>query len=183
VANPDEKLVPITAEAGFSHKGLIALLDGLNVYINKGLAWIAGASLMLMVLVVVANAVMREITQPFVGTTEIVGWLAAISIAFGLGYCQLQQGYVEIDALVERFPVSLQKIVKSVMLFISMLFFVMVVWQLWLYALTVADNGNLSETMAIPYYPLIFLLAIGFGGLVLALLVDFLKEIVGSAEK
>lgn len=183
MANPDEKLVPITAEPGFPHHGLIALLNGLNIYINKGLGWIAGASLMLMVLVVVANAVMREITQPFVGTTEIVGWLAAISVAFALGYCQLQQGYVEIDALVERFPAYLQKIVKSLMLFISMLFFVMVAWQMWLYALTVAKNGNLSETMGITYFPLIFLLAIGFGGLVLALLVDLLKEIFGSAKR
>lgn len=183
MANPDERLVPITAERGFCHKGFIALLNGVSVYINKGLAWAAGVSLMLMVLVVVANAFMREISAPFVGTTEVVGWLAALSVAFGLGYCQMQEGYVEIDALVERFPAFLQRIVKSFMLLISMLFFIMVSWQLYLYGLKVADNGNLSETMGVSYYPLIFLVALGFFGLSLALLVDFLKEVVGSAEK
>jgi len=88
---------------------------------------------------------------------------------------------VEIDALVERFPPMVQKIIKSVMLLVSMCFFAFLAWEMILYALTVAENGNLSETMKIPFYPLIYLVALGFVALTFALLVDFLKEVVGSA--
>lgn len=184
MANPDERLIPINTGTDVpTGHAIIAFLNKISVFLNKGLAWGASASLLIMVMVVVANAVSRELYVPFVGTTEIVGWLAALSIAFALGFTQLQQGYVEIDALVERFPALLQRIVKSIMLFISTCFFAMVSWKVYLYALNVAANGNVSETLGFTFYPLIFLVALGFVGLTLALLVDFLKEIMGSVAE
>lgn len=182
MANPDERLIDINTKTNLNRKiNLINNLNVISVYLNKGLAYAGGGILLVLVLVVVANAVSRIIYVPFVGTTEIVSWLAALITAFGLGFTQLQQGYVEIDALVEKFPVSLQRLIKGIMLFISMCFFALVVWQLCIYALKVNANGNLSETMGIIFYPLIFLVALGFLGLTLALLVDFLKELIGEA--
>lgn len=182
MANPDERLIEIDTQTHLNRKiNLINNLNVISVYLNKGLAWAGGGILLLLVLVVVANAISRMIYVPFAGTTEIVGWLAAVATAFGLGFTQLQQGYVEIDALVDKFPVSLQRLIKGIMLFISMSFFTLVAWQLCFYALKVNANGNLSETMGITFYPLIFLVALGFLGLALALLVDLLKELVGEA--
>lgn len=161
----------------------IARLDSISTFLNRGLAWIAAGSLLLMVFVVVGNGLMRMIYAPFPGATEVVGWLAAVSTAFALGYTQLKRGYVEIDALVERLPLCLQKLVKRIMLLMSMAFFGLVAWQSAVYGLKVANNGNLSETMHIPFYPLIFLMSLGFLGLTLALFVDFLKEFNGGTVK
>jgi len=160
----------------------ISRLDSISRYVNTGLACVAGCSLVLMVLTVVANAVAREISAPYSGTTEIVGWLAAVTTAFGLGYTQVHKGYVDIDALVEKFPLWLQSAIRSIVLFVTMVFFGLVSWQVCLYALNVAANGNLSETMGITFYPLIFLVALGFAGLTLALLVDFLKQVTGGEQ-
>ncbi|RKO66091.1 TRAP transporter small permease [Desulfofundulus salinus] len=158
-------------------------LNSLSLVLNQGLAWVAGGSLLLMVLVVVGNALLRVVYAPFSGTTEIVGWLAAVTGAFGLGYTQVNRGYVELDALVERLSPGLQKAIKRLMLFISMIFFALVAWQITVYGLNVAKNGNLSETMGIPFYPLIFLVSLGFVGLTLAIFVDFLKEFNGGATR
>ncbi|ATW24066.1 TRAP transporter small permease [Candidatus Formimonas warabiya] len=154
-------------------------LDQVSTAINQVLAWIAGLALLLMVFVVVGNGIFRSFYKPFAGATEVVGWLGAVSAAFGLGYTQVQRGYVEIDALVEHFPQAVQHILRGIILFICTGFCAMVSWQVVLYGLNIADNGNLSETMGIPFYPLIFLVALGFGALTLALLVDFLKQITG----
>lgn len=161
----------------------ITRLDSMSACLNQGLAWIAAGSLLLMVFVVVGNGLMRVIYAPFPGATDIVGWLAAVTTAFGLGYTQVKRGYVEIDALVERLPLYLQGLIKRIMLFASMAFFSLVAWQSALYGLKVAKNGNLSETIHIPFYPLIFLMSLGFIGLTLALLVDFLKECSGGTGK
>jgi TRAP-type C4-dicarboxylate transport system permease small subunit len=161
----------------------IARLNSISLYLNQGLAWLAGCSLLLLILVVVVNAIMRVFYAPFSGATEIAGWLTAVSIAFGLGYTQVKRGYVEIDALVERLPKGLQLTIKRIMLFISMIFYSLVAWQITVYGLNVMNNGNLSETMQLPFYPLIFLLSLGFAGLTLALLVDFVKECNGGAGK
>ena len=163
--------------------GGIARLENISVFINRGLAWIAAASLLLMVFVVVVNGVMRVVHAPYPGASEIVGWLAAVTTAFALGYTQHKRGYVEIDALVERLPFYLQKIIKQFMLLTGTAFFALVAWQSVVYGLKVANNGNLSETMHIPFYPLIFLMSLGFVGLTLALFVDFLKEFNGSGEE
>ena len=165
------------------NRDTVSRLESLSRYLNTGLAVIAGCSLLLMVLTVVANAAAREISAPYAGTTEIVGWLAAVTTAFGLGYTQLNKGYVDIEALVERFPMGVQNALKSIMLFASTIFFGLVSWKVCIYGINVAENGNLSETMGITFYPLIFLVALGFAGLTLALLVDFLKQVTGGVEK
>ena len=164
------------------NRDTVSRLDSLSRYLNTGLAGIAGCSLLLMVLTVVANAVAREISAPYAGTTEIVGWLAAVTTAFGLGYAQLNKGYVDIEALVEKFPKGVQSALSSIMLFASMVFFGLVSWKICVYGMNVAANGNLSETMGITFYPLIFLVALGFAGLTLALMVDFLKQVTGGVE-
>lgn len=161
----------------------IARLDGISMMLNRGLAWFASGSLLLMVLVVVFNAILRLFFTPFSGATEIVGWLAAITTAFGLGYTQVNRGYVDIDALVERLPGNIQKMLKRFILLVSMTFFALLAWQLTVYGMNVMKNGNLSETLWLPYYPFIYILALGFTGLTLAILVDLLKEFDGGVGK
>ena len=161
---------------------IVNRLDSISRFINTFLAKIAGISLLLIIFLVVGNAVSRVIYEPFLGTTELAGWLCAITIAFGLGYTQITKGYVDIDALHQHFPRSIRKIIDCSVLFISMVFYAVVAWQIGLYSLKVATNGNLSETLQLPFYPLIFLLVIGFLGLSLALLVDLLKQLSGGTK-
>lgn len=159
------------------------MLDKINLMVNKGLAWIAGACLMAMVLVVVVNSVARVVYVPYTGAAELVGWLSALTTAFALGYTQLTRGYVDIDALVERFPAVVQRVLKIIIDFACLCFFAMTAWKMVGYAMVVAKNGNLSETIGIPFYPLIILVAVGFFGLALALFIDFLKQLAGEAVK
>ncbi len=96
------------------------------------------------------NGMLRVVVyKPFSGTTEVVGWLGALSSAFGLGYTQIHRGYVEIDVLVQYFPRGVQQVLKMIILFVSTTFFAVVSWQIALYGMNVARNGNLSETMRI----------------------------------
>lgn len=156
---------------------LVQYLDRASVFLNQFLALLAGCGLLMMVAVIVSNGVLRVIYKPFSGTTEVVGWLCAISSAFGLGYTQIHRGYVEIDALVQHFPSVVQHVLKMMILLISTIFFAIVSWQIALYGMNVAKNGNLSETMGITFYPLIILVSLGFASLTLALLVDSLKQL------
>lgn len=161
----------------------ITRIDRASLFLNRGLAWLACGSLLLMVFMVVGNALLRMMDEPFTGAAEVAGWLSAVTIAFGLGYTQVNRGYVEIDALVDRLPQSFQKPLRLAILFISMIFFALVSWQIAVYGFNVMRNGNLSETLWIPFYPLIILLAVGFAGLTLAILADFIKELNGGAGR
>lgn len=183
VNRPKPVLAEKTQSEAYGPISFIGRLDNLNKVINNFLGWLAGASLMLMVFVVVLNGVLRKISEPIAGTTEIVGWFAALATAFSLGFTQVQKGYVDIDALVERFPQTFQRFLRILMNCISLAFFTMVSWKMFEYAFQVAGNGNLSETMGIPYYHLIILVAVGFIGLSIALFVDLLREAFGGDNK
>ncbi|MEL7564197.1 MAG: TRAP transporter small permease [Dehalobacterium sp.] len=155
----------------------VQYLDRASVYLNQFLALLAGCGLLLMVAVIVSNGVLRVVYKPFSGTTEVVGWLCALSSAFGLGYTQIHRGYVEIDVLVQHFPRGVQHVLKIIILIVCTTFFAIVSWQIALYGMNVARNGNLSETMGITFYPLIILVSLGFASLTLTLFVDSLKQL------
>lgn len=161
---------------------LLFVLNRTSRSLNLFLARLACACLLAMVFLTVANAVLRAYRMPFAGTMEVVGWLAALTTALGLGYTQVSRGYVEINSLVKRLPAPLQKGIRCATLLTCAVFCGLVSFKLGAYAQTVSRNGNLSETLQLPFYPLIFLLALGFASLALALLADSLKECLEGRE-
>jgi TRAP-type C4-dicarboxylate transport system permease small subunit len=143
-------------------------------------ACISGSAVVAMMLIVVINAIKRTFSTPISGTTEIVGWLAAISISFALGYTQLHRGHVDIDLLFQRFPPMLQKVLRVACMAASLVFFTIVAWQLIQYGLTLAANKNVSQTLAIVFYPFVFAVSAGFMSFVLVLVNDLAVELKGG---
>lgn len=154
----------------------MGILDRFNSILNKGLAFVAGSSLVAMVLVTVGEMVFRMFGRPMAGTVEIIGWLAAVTTAFALGYTQIHQGHVSIDLLTRRLGRLLQLVASMVVYLISTALFFVVTWNVFGYASVLWETGSLSETMKVIVYPWVYLVSLGCAGLTLALLVDFLKS-------
>lgn len=154
----------------------MAILDRFNSILNKGLAFVAGFSLVAMVLVTVGEMVFRMFGRPMAGTIEVIGWLAAVTTAFALGYTQIHQGHISIDLFTSRFGRSVQLLASMVVYLISTALFVVVTWNVFGYASVLWETGSLSETMKVIVYPWVYLVSLGCAGLTLALLVDFLQS-------
>jgi TRAP-type C4-dicarboxylate transport system permease small subunit len=157
-------------------------LERFNYRVSQFFAVISGSAVILMMLLIVINASKRTFSSPILGTTEMVGWLAAISISFALGYTQIHRGHVDIDLLVIKFPESLQKLLRIVVSFLSLAFFAIVGWQLLQYAMTLSANNNISQTLGVIFYPFVILSSIGFMVFVLVLLNDFITELKGGSK-
>jgi TRAP-type C4-dicarboxylate transport system permease small subunit len=164
-------------------KKAVQTLEKLSIRVNQFLACLAGAAMVLMVIFIIVNIVLRAVYVPIPGINEIVGWLAAITTAFALGHTQIKRGHVDMDVLVEKFPPKIKHVVQFIMLLICMAFFCLISYQLCVYANEVMSNGTLSETLAVIFYPLIYLVAIGFIGLTLALLIDCIKLLQRGANQ
>lgn len=148
--------------------------------ISQFYAWISGSAVIAMMLLIVINGIKRSFSTPILGTTEIVGWLASISVSFALGYAQIHRGHVDIDILVVKFPKGLQKVLRIIVAFLSLGFFSIVGWQLFQYAFSLSANRNVSQTLGIIYYPFVILSALGFLVFMLVLLKDFISEFKGG---
>ncbi|WP_419888306.1 TRAP transporter small permease [Neobacillus niacini] len=137
---------------------------------NEALAWIAGAAVVLLMLLIVFNAIKRMFSDPFAGTVEIATWLGAISGIFALGYAQLHKSHVFIDLLINKFPEMVSKIIHTLVNIVSALFFLVAGWLIFQHGLNMMGSGVVSETLRIPFYPIVQLCSLGFIGIVLAII-------------
>ncbi len=155
---------------------MMGRLDRFSSILNRGLAVVAGSSMVAMVMVTVGEMVLRMFGKPMAGTVETIGWLAAVTTAFALGYTQVHQGHVSIDLFTSRLGLRSQMVVGMLVNLVSAALFVIVTWNVFRYAGVLRETGSLSETMKVIVYPWVYLVSLGCAGLTLALLVDFLKS-------
>lgn len=156
-------------------------MQRLNLMISRGLLAVAGVALLAMVVLVATNIVMRQVAASFGGTSEIVGWLTAVVVAFSLAHAQLNKAHVELDILVARFPARLQALLQALVAAISLLFFAMVALKLWGYGYSAMQRDMVSQTLRMALHPVIYLVALGFSAFCLVLLADVfasLKRVV-----
>lgn len=152
-------------------------MDKINHVISRLLMGIAGAALLAIVMLVTANIIMRQVAEPFGGTSEVVGWLTAIVASLSLAYSQHTKAHVELDIIVSRFPMRVQSVIEIAVAFISLLFFIIVAWRVLEYGENIMSRGSVSQTLRVAYYPFVYIVGIGFAGFCIALASDFIKNV------
>jgi TRAP-type C4-dicarboxylate transport system permease small subunit len=152
-------------------------LEALNNFLNKGLVILGGIAVLALMALATGNVVLRIFHLPFRGAYEVVSFLGAIVIAFALGYTQKRKDHIVVDILTDKFPKKLNRILDGVNYFVTMIFFAIISWQIYIWGMKILESGELSETLKIIYHPFIFCVSFGFAVLSLTLLIDFLKNL------
>jgi hypothetical protein len=60
---------------------------------------------------------------------------------------------------------------------LALAMFVAVAWFVGRHGLTLQESGSLSETLRVVVYPWVYVVAVGFAGLALALFVDVVQSL------
>ncbi|MDT3678588.1 MAG: TRAP transporter small permease [Burkholderiaceae bacterium] len=152
-------------------------LAAFDTFVNRALAAVAGLALIAMMLFTVADMVLRAFGHPVAGSYEVIGWLSAVAMALALGYAQLHKGHVAIDLVVQQLRPRTRAVVEMLTALASLLLFAAVAWYVAGYGVVLHRSGSLSETLKAIVYPWVYVVAIGCGGLALALLTDFLRAL------
>ena len=160
----------------------MVVLDKISNFLNLALLWIAGLFLIAMIAITGANIVIRLFWLPIRGTFELMGYFGAVVTAFALGYTQIKHGHIAVDIVVLRFSEKIQRILLAVNHLICMAFFSIVTWQVFKYATTLRETGEVTETLQIIYYPFTYAVALGCLILAFTFLVEFLKSIFENRE-
>ena len=160
----------------------MVVLDKISNFLNQALLWVAGLFLLAMITITGANIVIRLFWTPIRGTFELMGYFGAIVTALALGYTQIKRGHIAVDIVVLRFSENTQRILHAVNHLVCMAFFSIVTWQVFKYASTLRETGEVTETLQIIYYPFTYAVALGCLILAFTFLVDFLKSIIENQE-
>src|SRR4030043_1381695 len=152
-------------------------LEKVNLFLNKILMIIGSVAVLSLMSLATVNVVLRFFfNAPYRGAYEIVGFLGAIVIAFALGYTQKRKAHIVVDILTERFPKRVNRILDGINYFITMIFFAIVSWQVFIWGMKISRSGEVSETLKIIFHPFIYSVGVGFVVFSFTLLIDFLKN-------
>ena len=160
----------------------MVVLDKISNFLNQALLCIAGLFLIAMITITGANIVIRLFWLPIRGTFELMGYFGAVVTALALGYTQIKRGHIAVDILVLRFSKNTQRVLHAVNHTVCMAFFIIVTWQVFKYATTLWETGEVTETLQIVYYPFTYAVALGCLILAFTFFVDLVRAIVGGQE-
>lgn len=157
--------------------GAVGGLERANLWLQRVLAVIAGVALAALMGFTAFDVVMRSLGRPVAGSVEIVGWLAAVAMALALGDVQVNRGHVAVTLVSERLKGRQAALLEAINSVVALLLFGLASFVILRYGTTLQQTGSLSETLKVVVYPWVYVVAIGFAGLTLALLVDLLRSL------
>ncbi len=159
-------------------KGLFDTVYGLSRFINI----IAGISLTFLMLVTIADVILRRFRIPIVGTYELVAFSGAVVIGFSLPMTSWLRQHIFVDFFIIRFSKKVQSIFNVSTRGIVIVLFVLLGWNLFKYSLDLQRSGEVSLTLRIPFWPVAFGVGICCFIQCLVLICDIVKIFGGEYE-
>jgi len=134
-------------------------------------AAVAGAAIALMMFLTGADVLLRYVfIRPIAGSIELTEFMMSVLVGFGLVCCAVEKGHVRVDMVLTHIPQNKRKYFDLIGYIISVGFYCLIVWRVFLHAGNLLNSKLVSSTLFIPVYPFVYLLVIA---LVLLALVFF----------
>jgi TRAP-type C4-dicarboxylate transport system permease small subunit len=145
---------------------------------------VASASLLAIMLLTCLDVSMRYFFgRPIAGTYDLVSLLGAVLASFAMPFTMLQKGHVAVEILVQSLSRGKQLIIETVTHILGILLFLVLVWQSIALARDMKAAGEVTPTLLVPFYPILYCMAICFLALCLAILVNLLNIWVKRASR
>ncbi|MBI4775603.1 MAG: TRAP transporter small permease [Deltaproteobacteria bacterium] len=141
------------------------------------LKWIGSGCLVGMMLLTCLDVIFRAFGRPILGAVELVSLMATSVIACAMPYTHAAQGHVGVDLLVRRLKPRSQAGVDAVTSFLSLGLFLTVAWRMSLYAGALRRSGEVSMTLELPSYVLVYGMSLAFAILGLVVLQYFITSV------
>ena len=143
----------------------------------------SGVALIFIMLLTVADVCLRNLIQkPIVGTYEMVGLGGAVIIGFAIPITSWMRGHIFVDFFVQRLSKRLQSIFNIVTRVLGIGLFILIGWNLCLYANSLYKSGEVTLTRQLPFYPIAYGLAFVCVIQCLVLMADIIKIAEGKYE-
>lgn len=137
---------------------MLAISQVLNK-VSDILKLIGAVALTAMMMLTVVDVIGRFFKSPIFGSVELVGFMATIVVAAALPYTYKMDGHVGVEILVRLLPDKAQAWVDIFTRILSLFLFILITWQMFLYAEDIQNTGEVSMNLQFPIYYLVYLLS------------------------
>jgi TRAP-type C4-dicarboxylate transport system permease small subunit len=143
---------------------------------------VGGAALVFIVLLTTADVILRSFRRPILGTYEIVAFIGSMVILFSLPLTSWTRSHIFVDFFILKLSQRTRNIFYAVTRVLVFCLFFLFGWNMFKYGMDLRRYGEVSSTLRIPFYPLVYALAICCFIQCLVLLADLVKIDRGEYE-
>jgi TRAP-type C4-dicarboxylate transport system permease small subunit len=134
--------------------------ENILLNISKILNYIAGIALGIMMLLTVADIILRAAGHPFIGTYEIVSLLLALVVGFSIPQVSLDKGHVFMEIIEEKLSGKGKNIMNTITRVLCFILFAVIGYKMFSVGAAYHASGEVSATVKIPFYHIVYGLAV-----------------------
>ena len=151
--------------------------------IGNLLNWISSVALILMMSLTCLDVAMRYFfSSPIPGTYDVVSLAGAVLVSFAMPYTMLRKGHVAVEILVQNLSKRKQLVIETLTHLLGIALFLVLVWQAMKLGAHMKRVGEVTPTLLVPFYPILYCMALGFLMLCLAIAVNLVNLWAGRAK-
>lgn len=159
-------------------KRLFKMTRDLSYVANR----ISGMSLMILMLLTVADVILRFFGRPILGTYDLVCFLGVIVFGLALPFTSLMRRHVFVDFLILRMPKRLRHAFNFSTRCMVIFLFLWIGWNLIGYGRDLQEAGEVSATLRLPFYLVVYVLGASCFGQCLVVFCDIVQILRGEYE-
>ncbi len=153
-------------------------LDKFTRSFSRSLEWVGVIGLLLMFLVNFIDVVGSKLfTWPLPGSVEIISFSQIVAIAPAIAFTLILGRHIRVEFIIDRFPKRIRAAISSISSFLSLILFVLILWQSYLYGVSLQKAGEIGSTSHLPFYPFAYLIALCSIPVCLVFLMEVLKSL------
>jgi TRAP-type C4-dicarboxylate transport system permease small subunit len=131
-------------------------LFGFTETLSRWLNVVGGLGLAFIVLITTGDVILRAFRLPILGAYEIVSFTGCVVVLFALPLTSWLHAHIYVDFVVEKFSPAVQKAINVCTRCLVIFLFVLFAWNLMTYAMDLQRIGEVSPTLKIPFYPVVY---------------------------
>jgi TRAP-type C4-dicarboxylate transport system permease small subunit len=145
---------------------------------SRSFEWVGVIGLLLMFLVNFIDVVGAKLfTWPFPGAVEIISFSQIVAIAAAIAFTLILGRHIRVEFIIGRFPKRIRAAISSISSFLSMILFILILWQSYLYGHSLQKAGEIGSTSHLPFYPFAYLIMFCSIPVCLAFMMEVLKSL------
>jgi len=149
--------------------------------LTRWLGYFSGAFILVLMLLITADVCGRYFfNHPIPGTTELARYLMIFIVFPALAWTAMEDKHVKIDFIMGRFPGRTQTITIIIMLFLTLVVYVVIFWQNIFYS---SDVRGVVSALNFPQSPFYWVMTAGWFVFCLTILALLIKSIAGVVKK
>lgn len=133
-------------------KGMLQMV----LRLSRGANILAGVMLTLLMGITVTDVILRSFRRPIPGIFELVAFLGAIVIGFSIPFTSWVRGHIYVDSLVMNLPRRARKGFHLFTRSLGMGLFALAGWNLLRMGNDLHRSGEVSPTLHMPFYPVVY---------------------------